>query len=134
MELKKLEVSQAELDGKWFDYPESDLRVKLASVHSPRYQKALRRKFGSARAEIGGGVIDEDREDELTNEAIAETILLGWENLTENGKPVEYSPEAAVKILNRAPRLYSFVMRTATREGQFVAATDEAQVENLGKG
>lgn len=132
MELSKLDVTPEELEGVWLDYPGSDLRLRIASMHSPRYQKAMRRGFSKARRN-SHGKSEEDIEEEVQRRAFGEAILVGWENLTEEGKPVPYSTEKSVELILSLPKLYAFVLAKTTRE--FANLTDEEaeKIENLGK-
>lgn len=133
MELDKLNVSPEEIEGVWCDYPGSDLRLRIASMHSPRYQKAMRRGFSKARRN-SHGKSEEDIEEEVQRRAFGEAILVGWENLTEGGKKVEYSTEKSVELVLSLPKLYAFVLGRTTREFNELSDEEAEKVENLGKG
>lgn len=132
MELGKLQTTDAERAGLWFTFPGSDLKVKIASANSEAYQKCLRQKYQAKRRDLGGLELDDDTEESLTIEALSEHILLGWENLTEQGAPVGFSKSKALDLLRNAPKLRAFVVRTATRQSAFEEAEAKAQEANLG--
>src|SRR5690606_18382974 len=48
----------------------------------------------------GGQVTDFDTRQNIAGRALADTVLLGWENLEgDDGAPLAYSPEVARKLL-----------------------------------
>ena len=46
-----------------------------------------------------GGDVAEAKSDEIMIDVMANTILLGWENVGWDGQPVDYSVDAAKKML-----------------------------------
>lgn len=105
-----------EQEGIWVDY-EAGVRVKVARLSNTKFEQALRtaskphlRQIRSKRAPL-------DLIENLTREAAARHILLGWENLDDDdGTPIPYSPERALEIFND-PTLhdfYKFVMQIST--------------------
>lgn len=132
MEAGKLETTSAERDGKWFTFPGSDLRLKIASVNSETYQRLLRKKLQAKRRELGGLELSDDLDEQVTTEAMGEAILLGWEGLTEGGVPVPYSAERSVALLKKSTKLSGFVVRTATRQASYEEVEIKAAEDNLG--
>lgn len=87
-----------EQSGTWMEIGDAKFLVaragnknyaKLISKEIERNQKALDRKDEAADA----------LSDKIMIKVIAETILLGWENVSYKGKPLEYSKEAAGTLL-----------------------------------
>lgn len=64
---------------------------------------------------------------------MAECILLGWKNVGDQGSPLKYSPETALKILvdPRYVDLYDFVTRESIDHGNYSAANVEAIAKDV---
>lgn len=93
----------AEKKGVWVEAG-AGLRLLIARLGNPEYNKYLNTLLRPLRAKLGGvGEINPADIEEVTLRAIAEHILLGWENLTDtvNGEevPVPYSKQKALELL-----------------------------------
>lgn len=68
-------------------------------------------------------------------EALAEAVLAGWRNVSEDGKPVEFMPEAAQRFLaelaENCPDVITRIFLFASAISNFRGAAD---VDALGKG
>jgi len=111
----------AEISGVWVTYG-SGIRVrvarynngnhviKLAALRKPHWKQLQRQDVEALTLEA-----------ELRTRAIAETVLLDWEGITEDdGTPIAYSKEKAFEFLND-PALHDF------REFVFTEAMDQAK-------
>jgi len=132
MELNKMIPSPAEQAGKWFEWDDS--RLLIASINSQRFQDVLQIKRAPYKAQIRRNSMNADTAERLATEAMAETILLGWENVTEAGKPIEFSAAAAKEMMLKYPRFSALVAEFAMNEAAFQATLDDEGKENLGKG
>lgn len=79
-----------------------DATLLVARGGNRRYARAVTKAVESRRAELDG---DDDAaagvSDEIMIDVMANTILLGWTNLTFKGEPVgDYSVEKAKKLLS----------------------------------
>ena len=72
---------------------------------------------------IVGDVLDvEDKAAALMAQAIAETIILDWENVADrNGDMMEYSPARAKQLLIDLPDLRQIIMEEASKASNFIA-------------
>lgn len=132
MELKKVIPGEAEINGVWFTYADTDFKMLIASINCPAWQRYVNRGSAQSRlANLSGG--KSEGNDEFIR-AVAEHILLDWENLTDGGKPVAYSKQAAVKLLKDSPEISRFVMSASSTKANFEDEADSQAVENLGKG
>lgn len=111
MRLRALKRSHAKsVGGVWWDFETQDrvsephpehLCFLVGELHNPKHRET------SARLRIArlddlkaGGDRAQKALDEITDRAVAETILLGWRNLDgDDGKPIDYSADAAYAIL-----------------------------------
>lgn len=87
-------------DGEWVDdIPEMDgVRLLVRSTNFKPYKAAvagLARRSGK-KLRTDAGVINFSV---ASGKALADHILLGWEGMTEGGKPLKYDPKKAVAIL-----------------------------------
>ena len=90
----------AEVEGRWFPL-DKKTKVLVARTGNPNYLKAIRQRMKDAQIDT------EDQSDEneklvsdLVVETMAETILLGWTNLTMKGEDLPYSKANAIKVLS----------------------------------
>lgn len=100
MELKKQfgNDPKKSVEGVWFDFDETT-RVLVARSNNAKFQGAMRKKLAPHKIAIRTGTLSEVMAKKIMTEVMAETILLGWEGITENGVPVSYTPEVAAKYL-----------------------------------
>ena len=80
-----------EVEGRWFDLSKT-AKVRVARSGNPQYVKMLRKKLDENRIDLDSQG-DEANEiaEKLMVDVMADTILLGWEGLEFQGKPIEYS-------------------------------------------
>lgn len=67
-------------------------------------------------------------------EALAEAVLAGWRNVSEDGKPIEFTPESGRRLLDElaenCPDVITRIMLFATSVSNFRGSSD---AEALGK-
>lgn len=134
MDLAAIKVDSAKIEGgDWVgDLPGlGNLRLKVRGLGCMAYRLATEKRVRalprSQRAKDGS--IAPAAADKLAGEAMAEALLLDWENLTSGGKTVPYSRERAVELLSN-PDYRDF--RSAVQfAAAIVAANDEAHEEAL---
>ena len=85
--------------GVWVDL-DATARVKIARTGNSRYRDLLRAKLKPHRRAIQAETLSDDIADRLLAEVMAETVLLDWQGLTENGEPVAYSTAKARELLS----------------------------------
>lgn len=80
-----------EVEGTWFHLSKT-ARVRVARAGNEKYLKALRKGLEANRIDFESAS-DESNEvaEKLMIDVMADTILLGWEGLSFQGKPMEYS-------------------------------------------
>jgi hypothetical protein len=108
MDIRKYRTDvKAELEGVWL--PVGDAKFLIARHNNARYQAAWRRHM---RPHWDAGTetfkqLPADEAIRITCDTLAETILLGWEGVTEGGEPVPYSKEKALEYL-MDPAMHDF--------------------------
>jgi len=123
---RREEVGQA---GVWVDLGEG-LRVKVARMSrtNVNYRNALQQLGRPHRSLVRRtGEMPEDVAEQITLEAAAKHILLGWEGLVEDdGTEIEYSPEKALEVLTEFPEFTDLVFEAA----QDLATFAERELED----
>tara|TARA_R100000234_G_scaffold927_1_gene769 strand:- start:2383 stop:2820 length:438 start_codon:yes stop_codon:yes gene_type:complete len=88
----------AESEGVWEDIGEG-FRVKVARSNNPHHQRVAENLMRPYRRQIANGSLSNDKMTEITVKAMSEALLLDWEGLEIDDKPVPYSREMAHKLL-----------------------------------
>lgn len=103
MNLSSIRIDAAAIEeGRWIEnIPDMDglrLRVRgLGSLgHRAAAQKAQR---GLVPADYRDRVLKPEASDRVTGQALANGVLLDWEGVDDDGKPVPYSAETALSYL-----------------------------------
>lgn len=90
----------AEVEGRWFPLDKST-KVLVARTGNTNYLKAIRQRMKDAQIDTE----DQSEENEklvsdLIVETMAETILLGWKNLSLKKEVLTYSKANAMRVLS----------------------------------
>lgn len=122
--------------GVWVNYV-GDVRFLIARAGNPQYEEAVRRIY-SDRLGLGAPPDEDDVNvwDRTAKQAIAEAVLLGWENVTDDaGIPIPYTPEYALGLfLDPFYReIYRFVCFEAQRASRYRAHAIEVEAGNSSK-
>lgn len=117
-----------ELNGTWMPLGDSKFLVaragnkayvKMLGKEVERNQKALDAKDDAADA----------LSDRIMIDVLVQTVLLGWENVSYQGKPLEYSKENAKMILAHK-EFRREIMKLSDDFNAFKAAKEEEEVKN----
>ena len=104
MDISNLKRDTARIEaGEWIDEIPllPDVRFKVRGIGSRVYRVRLDRLARAVprNGRQSDGSLKIDVAARITGEAMAEEILLDWEGLTDNGKPLPYSKERALALL-----------------------------------
>jgi len=112
MDINKVKTDVAKQnDGTWVDFL-MGIRLKIARSRNPKYNELMRKLTENMRIDMREGKFDNTEFNNVLIKVRAETILLDWENIDEDDKPVPYSVEKAVEYFSN-PELndfYTFVV------------------------
>ena len=126
MELKDFKTDKdKEKDGIWEDLGDG-CSVLVARYGNQAMVKAYRRYPRILRQRLESGQIDDDKSATVMAKVMADTILLDWKGLKEDGKEVVYSKEECTRILVEYPDI----------RGMIFEISNEAQLyhdESVGK-
>ena len=92
MEISKIRYNSSKIEeGDWVDNIPglSDVRLKVRGANSRTVRNSLSQKMSMAENQ------NEASRDRVIGEVAAEAVLIDWDNLTNNGEPVEYSLDLA---------------------------------------
>ncbi len=74
-------------------------KLLIAKANNIKFQEFLRALSKPHQRQITAGVADENLLVDLLRKARARYVLLGWEGLLQDGEKLEYSQQAAEKVL-----------------------------------
>jgi hypothetical protein len=122
-----------DVEGIWTDYS-LGIKLKIARLGNPAYREYMRKIGKPHQVQISQNVLDDTTIEELSREAIAHTVLVGWENIDDDDdKPIKYSAETATAMLKdpECGELFNFVVAFADRSENFRKVYLENSKENL---
>jgi hypothetical protein len=129
MDINKFKTDKKkEEEGVWIEIGE-EARIRVARLNNEKYKNHFRRTTKPYRRQIRNGNLSEDVAERLLIDAMANTILLGWENLTEDGKAIKYSIDNAKRILSESSDFRDLVADAA---GEIEAYRIESLEESKG--
>lgn len=117
--------TKREDEGTWVTI--GDAEIRLGRIGSTRYRSELARRL-ETRPE---GSPERER---AIVELFADCVLLGWRNLSYQGKPMEYTRENAIRLLDD-PQLREFrewIVRQATDRENYRAKIEAENADKLG--
>ena len=121
-----------EKEGVWQDMGDG-LKMRIARIGNPKYQKRFEALSKPHRRALRRGTLSNEIAEKLLVQCIAETIVLDWEGVEENGKETPFSVENAVRILLEYPELRKYVEDIANEMEGYKAEDDEEAIDNLKK-
>jgi len=108
-------------EGIWVEF--EDARFLIRSTHSKAYRKAIQK---AAKGKSNHRLTrDLDVAENFGIEAMADGLLLDWENVTENGTPLECTRENRVRMLKLAPPIREFLAAQAQDYANFEMEAEE---------
>lgn len=131
MDLKAFKTDlEKEQEGAWVDLGDGISRLKIARMNNPRYRDAQQRKLQRYKMAARSKVVPDDVWEGILNELIAETILVDWEGITDNGTPLPYSVEHAKRALTELKDFREMVLGFADDIANFKEELDEGTEKN----
>jgi len=109
------------------------LKVRIARIGNPNYQKRFQAISKPHKRALRRGSLSDEVAEKLLIQCLAETIVLGWEGVEENGEEILYSKENAIRILTAYPELRRYIEDIANEMEGYKADEDEEAIDNLKK-
>ncbi len=120
---------KAEEAGTWVDIGQG-ARIRVARNTNTRYREKLRDILRPYRGAISANALDDKTSHALLAKAFAGTVLLDWQGIEEDGKPLAYTIEDAERLLRDAPEFYRSVESFASDVGLFRDQSESAEQKN----
>lgn len=115
-DLKKIETDLAlEVSGAWTQDLGSGLKLKVARFGNKNFNREITAAAKNRTDAFGNLELEDDVAGEVFAQILANTVLLDWEGLEEDGEPVPYSKETAARILLQYPEFMRLVQAQAKR-------------------
>ena len=89
---------EKEVEGVW-ETLDTGCEVKVARWGNARMNEYYQRFPRVVRQRIDSGQVSDDRSAEILAEVMANTILLDWKGMADEGKPLKYSADNAQMAL-----------------------------------
>jgi len=130
MDIKKIfsTDSKAEQEGVWVDL-DKKTAIKVARSGNPKFQKLFRKLTKPYTRAMRSGTLNDDIAEKILIQCLAETILLDWKGIEEDGKKVPYSVEKAIEYLG-IKDFRDFVVSCADDFALYKAEQDEETAKN----
>ena len=113
MELKDFKTDRdKEKDGVWEDLGDG-CSVLVARYGNQAMVNAYRKYPRVLRQRLESGQVDDDKSSNIMAKVMADTILLDWKGLKEDGKEVPYSKEECVRVLIEYPDVRLMIFEIA---------------------
>jgi len=107
-------------EGRWFSIGK-DARIKIRSAESKKYKKVLAKMY---EAYPNFSMLSEEMQEELISAAMADGLVITWENFEEDGTPVEPTRDEIARILKVYPVFRRHVANLATSVSNFQQSRD----------
>ena len=93
---------EKELEGVWEPIDDT-ASLLIARVGNDRYNARYRKIPRGIRNQLEAGNLPDKQNDSLVCRLLADTILLNWKDIADDGKEIAYSEEAAYEQLMKYP-------------------------------
>lgn len=124
-----------EAKGIWLDFGAFKIRVARAGGSNQKFRIALEQKLRPYQLQMKTGTMDNEQALRLLAEAYAETVVLGWEGVTDSeGKAMAFTQENVVKLFTDLPELFNEVQEQAGKLANFRALEQEEAAAEVGNG
>lgn len=103
--------TKKQIDGVWTKF--GDSKFKVASSSTTKFQRALNRLQAPYRKKIDKGTLDPKISKDILCEAMAEALIVDWDEVTSNDGPVKFNPELAKRALSNNDDLREYLLEYA---------------------
>jgi hypothetical protein len=107
------------------------VRLARAGGGNVAFAKLLEAKLKPHKRAIQNDALDREVADRIMREVYASTVILGWENVTdENGSPLAFTKENVLKVLTDLPDLWTDIKEQSQRAALYREMEREADAGN----
>jgi hypothetical protein len=98
------------------------------------YRYALALAYDRRRADFEkGGIEAFEAQVDITMEAFADRVILGWRNVTNGHGELEFNRENCIRLMQDCPKIWEQLQLAALDESRFKPAPAREDGEQLGK-
>lgn len=117
--------------GLWIDLVDGG-KVLVGMLGTPEYQKAVMKHSRKYQTQIRLNKMRPEDMNEITIQAEADAVLLGWKEFEVNGSSFPYTRENAIFLLRKFPRLKAEIEEYANDHERFQDSLNlEEDAKNL---
>lgn len=123
-----------ETEGVTLDFGAARFRVRRAGGSNRKFLTTMSAKLRPHRRAIAAGTMDEDVANDIQLEIYYETVVIGWEGVTDReGKPLEYNLANFKMVMRDLPDLWATLREETDNMKNFQADAAKVDGEELGK-
>lgn len=125
---------QYETEGVTLDFGVAKFKVRRAGGSNRKFMNVLAAKLRPHRRALDAGTMQDEVASELQMEVYFETVVVGWEGVTDaEGNVLEYNLPNFKKVMTDLPDLWSTLRTEADNMKNFQTAEASVDGEQLGK-
>jgi hypothetical protein len=107
------------------------IRIARAGGANEAYNKRIEALSKKHRRKIQNDALEVAELREMTMQAVCDTVILGWENVTDKDKnPLAFSRENAQKLFKQLPDLFNDIQEQAAKAALFRVNIREDDLKN----
>lgn len=110
-------------DGEW-------VRIARAGGGNKKFIKLFEALMKPYRRAFELGTMDDKKAAAILHEAFAKAIILEWHITDENGEPIEFTVENAIKVFTDLPEFFGTIKQEAEQRQNFRRAAREDEAKN----
>lgn len=118
----------ADAEGK---HPVIMIRIARAGGANEAYNKRIEALSKKHRRKIQNDALEIAELREMTMQAVADTVVIGWENVTDKDKnPLPFNRDNVLKLFKQLPDLFNDVQEQAAKAALFRMSLREEDLKN----
>lgn len=125
---------KAEVEGIILEYPDcggAEIRIARAGGENKKFLRAIEKAAKRHRSQIRTDTLGVDTNRRIMQEVYAETVILGWENVTDrDGNPLPFNKENCLQLFQDLPALWDDIVEQANSIALFREHVREESAKN----
>ncbi|MDF1685362.1 MAG: hypothetical protein P1U50_01120 [Parvibaculaceae bacterium] len=118
-------------EGVRVEYEEGKvITMRRAGGSNTAYNQVLAERCKPHLTALRNGTLSAEDDNLLMAQVYADTVIVGWDGITSDGKAVPFTKENVVALLLAMPDLFTAIKRDASLALMFEAAAKDAIVKN----
>lgn len=102
------------------NHPSIIIRIARAGGANEAFNKRIEALSKKHRRKIQNDIMEASELREMTMQAVADTVVLGWQNVTDAaGNPLPFSRDNVLKLFKELPDLFNDVQEQAAKAALF---------------